>query len=163
MLAAGDVATAAAWNVVVGDIVDHETYIGGARSAWTSWTPTVTQGASMSLSANTSKYLKIGSVAFVRCAITFSSTGTSSNNIVLTLPAALATASSFGFVSIATASILVSTNRYKCFMQPFSSTTAMLFRPVSTDVDAVLGSSVFSGALVSGNTLEFSGMWEVAP
>jgi hypothetical protein len=149
--------------VLTNDVIDHETYIGGARSAWTSWTPTVTQGVSMSLSANTSKYLKIGSVVFVRCAITFSSTGTVANNIVLTLPAVLTCASSFGFVSIAVGSLLVSTDRYKVFMQPFSSTTQMLFRPVSSNVDAVLGSSVFSGALVSGNTLEFSGMWEVAP
>ena len=159
---AGDAVTAASYNVLTNDIIDHETLIGGARSAWTAWTPAFTQGVSMSLSSNTSKYLKIGSLAIVRCNVTFSSTGTTANNIFCTLPAALGHVSGLGYMFCGTGSLYTG-GQYGFMCKMNNSATQMSFKPTTTDVDYILGSGVFAGALGSGNQLSFTGMWEVAP
>ena len=162
---AGDAVTAASYNVLTNDIIDHETLIGGARSAWTAWTPAFTQGVSVSLSANTSKYLKIGSLAIVRCNVTFSSTGTTANNIFCTLPAAIAHVTNQGYLECGSGDLYVSANtgRYGFLCKMNNSATQMSFKPTTTDIDYILGSAIFAGALVSGNQLSFTGMWEVAP
>lgn len=162
VVTAGDAVTAASYNVLTNDIIDHETLIGGARSAWTAWTPAFTQGVSVSLSANTSKYLKIGSLAIVRCNVTFSSTGTTANNIFCTLPAAIAHVSGLGYLMCGTGSLYTG-GQYGFICKMNASTTQMSFKPTTTDTDYILGSAVFSGALSSGNQLSFTGMWEVAP
>ena len=71
MLAAGDVATAAAWNVVVGDIVDHETRIlalprgyKGATTLATSFNTTSTSyvdvtGLSVTFTAEASRRYRV--------------------------------------------------------------------------------------------------------
>ena len=154
--------TAAAQNIIVNDILDHETLVGGARSAWTSWTPAFTQGVSMSLSASNSKYLKIGSLAIVRCNVTFSSAGTAANNIFMTLPAALAHVGGLAYQMCGSGSLYTGGN-YGFLCKMNNSTTQMSFKPTTSDVDYILGSGVFSGALGSGNQVTFTGMWEVAP
>jgi len=160
-VSSGDAVTAAAWNVIANDVIDHETYIGGTRSAWTAWTPTVTQGVSVSLTNTNSKYLKIGSLVIVRCFIGFTSSGTAANNIFLTLPAALAHANAL-YLSCGSGSLYTG-GRYPFLCKMNSSTTQMSFKPTSSDTDGILGSTGFTGALGNGNQLDFTGMWEVAP
>lgn len=57
-----------------------------ALGPWTSYTPTLTQGVSVSLSANTSTYVQIGKIVVAFINITASSAGTASNEIQVSLP-----------------------------------------------------------------------------
>ena len=163
MLAAGDVATAAAWNVIANDVIDHETYIGGARSAWTSWTPVVTQGVSVAITSNSSAYLKLGSIVFVRCAFNVNASGTSSSLITITLPAALATVSGYNaYQEIGIGDIQSGGNRFPFFLQRNSSSTIMRLKGTNTTADDNLGTTGFL-QLTAGVPVNFTGTWEVAP
>ena len=163
MLAAGDVATAAAWNVITNDVIDHETYIGGARSAWTSWTPVLTQGVSVAITSNSSAYLKLGSLVIVRCSFTANGTGTAAAIITITLPAALTTVSGYNAYGAIGIGSMYTSNRFRFFLQRNNSTTQMRLSPTTTTADDQLGTHVFTGAVTPGVQYDFVGAWEVAP
>jgi hypothetical protein len=56
-------------------------------SAWTSWTPTVRQGATtLSTSNNLSTYIQYGKLVFVKCSISITSTGSAGGRISITSP-----------------------------------------------------------------------------
>ena len=159
--------TSAAHNVIVNDIIDHETRLANLApltAAWTAWTPTITQGATMSISTNTSAYLKIGSLAIVRCNVTFTSAGTLANTILVNVPAALATSSNFNYLSVGVGSLFITpTDRYHFVLTTNNSTTQFRLAPTTSNTDFVLGSGVFSGALKNGDALDFTAAWQVAP
>jgi hypothetical protein len=54
---------------------------------WTSFTPSFFQSASLSLSANTSKYTSVGDIGYLFVNVTFSSAGTANNVLYFTIPA----------------------------------------------------------------------------
>jgi hypothetical protein len=92
MLAAGDVATAAAWNVVVGDIVDHEIYVAGIRTnfaGYTTYTPTFTQLGAVP-KTTLAYYLQIGKFVHGYFQLTVTGAGgTAGNAIIIGLPVAI--------------------------------------------------------------------------
>ena len=55
---------------------------------WQSWTPVVTQGATITTSFNNSRYTQIGKTVIAQLSLTTSSAGTSSNKLLMTLPVA---------------------------------------------------------------------------
>ena len=83
-VAAGDVATAAAWNVLVGNDVAFSPL----AAAWVSYTPTLAQGASTNISKtiNTAKYLRVGTLLFVSIYFSVTGTGTANNAITVSVP-----------------------------------------------------------------------------
>jgi hypothetical protein len=54
---------------------------------WTSFTPSFFQSASLSLSANTSRYTSVGDIGYLFINVTFSSAGTSNNLLYFQIPA----------------------------------------------------------------------------
>jgi len=87
-VAAGDVATAAAWNVVVGDIVDHELYVSAIRTGLVDYTTTLAQGVSTNISktSNLSKYCVVGKTMFIWLRIFATAAGTAGSAITVTIP-----------------------------------------------------------------------------
>jgi hypothetical protein len=56
-------------------------------SAWTSWTPTVRQGATtLSTTGNLSTYIQYGKLVFIKCSIGITSTGSAGGRISVTSP-----------------------------------------------------------------------------
>jgi len=86
-VAAGDVATAAAWNVLVGNDIAFSPL----AAAWVSYTPTLAQGASTNISKtiNTAKYLRVGTLLFVNIYFSITGTGTANNTITVSLPSGI--------------------------------------------------------------------------
>jgi hypothetical protein len=56
---------------------------GTLKVAWGSWTPTVTQSASVTFTATYAKYIKIGDLVIVSCLLSITSAGTANNVIVV--------------------------------------------------------------------------------
>jgi len=157
--------TSAAHNIIVNDIIDlntRATVTDPAASAWTTWTPTVTQGVSVTVTSGGCKYLKLGSLVMVRGAINVSTSGTAGSVIYINLPAALATVSSFGYMTLGSGSLYTG-GRYPFLLMTNNSTTQLRLKSTTTTTDDVLGSGVFTGAIGSGNQIDFTAMWEVAP
>ena len=90
----GDVPTAAQLN----------TYTTGEGGAWTSWTPTVTQSGSVTVTNTRSRYARWGRKIEVTISLSVTGSGTSSNQITVSLPVTAAASGLFcaGFGSITT-------------------------------------------------------------
>src|SRR5215210_6522373 len=67
-------------------------YLGGpANAVWVSWTPTLTQGAPVTVTVVLARYTTVGKTAFVQFQLTLSTAGTANTQIVLGgIPAAIA-------------------------------------------------------------------------
>jgi hypothetical protein len=80
--------TSAAHNIIVNDIIDHETYISPLRSGWTSYTPTLAQGASTNISKTVNKcsYLKIGCLLYLNMYLDVTGAGTAGSDITISVP-----------------------------------------------------------------------------
>ena len=84
--------TSAAHNVIVGDIIDHETRIANGEAAWTTWTPSLT-GITTGNGTVTAKYLQIGKMVQFRFKFLLGSTSAISASPIITLPVTQATGS----------------------------------------------------------------------
>ena len=109
---AGQTYGAAAHNVIVNDVIDHESRLGAAEtliaplnSAWTSYTPTISQVGNVTKSVTYARYLKIGRLALVqvRLDVIAGTAGTAGTFVSVSLPSAVtpvgagASGPNFGF------------------------------------------------------------------
>ena len=94
-VAAGDVATAAAWNVLTNDVIDHDIYVSPIRTSWVDYTPTLAQGASTNIAKTVtySKYIQTGKLVIWVCRLEITGSGTAGSTITVTLPVTSAVAS----------------------------------------------------------------------
>lgn len=119
----GDVLTSDQMNAIGNNLLT----VGGA---WTSYTPTLAQGATTNISKTVdyAKYLDAGSLTIVRIQLTATGTGTANNAITITTPTTAAQATLFvgtGWYDDAGVAY-----RSLAFLQ--SATTLSLFRTDST-------------------------------
>lgn len=116
-------------------------------AAWTSWTPTVTQGTTITLGSNSCKYMTSGKVTLARGTILLNSTGTSGSELLVSLPntgvSIGISVSTFGtsIGPIGTATFSHGGTVYRCAAE-MSTTTSMHF--VTTSM--FIGSSFAAGA-----------------
>lgn len=135
--------------------------IGPIHGALTSWTPTVTQSGSVTVTNTRSVYQRIGRLIHWEMKLTVTGSGTSANAIVIGgLPATAATSAvpcgSSGWVFDSSAS----TN---FFGIPYlASTTTIQFVVETGTPSSFLGAAGFTSALASGDILLFQGFYEAA-
>ena len=67
----------------MGDIVDHELYVAGIRTGWTTWTPSFTNLTGGT--TNTARYIQIGKLVVCELKYTLASAGVS-GGVTFTLP-----------------------------------------------------------------------------
>ena len=93
---AGEVLTAAFWNA---QVRDQMTEVAPIMNAWTTFTPTIGQGATNNIAKTVtySKYVRVGKFVFWQFRLDVTGSGTSSNALTLSYPVAPATASVVGF------------------------------------------------------------------
>jgi hypothetical protein len=150
---------------VDGDVLtasDINTYLMGEGGAWTSFTPTVTQSGSVTVTNTRSTYARYGRTIHFSINLDVQTSGTGSNDIVIGgLPA-----------TAAAADMVVGTGRvYDAssggfgvdhFGQAYlASTTTIRLRPAANSLGN-LGSVAFTAGLANGDKISLSGTYEAA-
>lgn len=123
--------------------------------AWTSWTPTITQSAAVTITINRARYTKIGRTVHLQAKITMASTGTASNAIAIGgIP--IAPAASAADQLMSGMGYLYDTSATASFSGPIYMGAAATFNVVDEDATTannLLGVSGFTAALASGDLL----------
>ena len=148
-----------AWTGAAVTETDINTYLMGEGGAWTSWTPTVTQSVSVTVTTSIGKYARYGRTIIFRTRLTVTGSGTASNLVAVSLP--VTAASSTG--TIGAAYIYDSSAAlYYGGLVICASTTSVNFVATSSDLGGFLGAAGFTAALAVNDVIEFSGTYESA-
>lgn len=129
--------------------------------AWTTFTPTLTQSATVTKTVTYARYTKIGRLVIAQVALAVTGAGTASNAVLIGLPVAALNSAAIedigtGHIFDASA-VLV----YKGHAT-YASTTTIQLRPSSTTTTGVLGADTFTAALASGDEIGYSVTYEAA-
>lgn len=89
--------------------------------AWTGYTPTLTQSATITKTVTRAAYTRVGRTIRVQIFLTATSSGTAANNLIVGLPVAPAADNQLGVGLIYDTS---ASTRYVCTVQTFGSTLA---------------------------------------
>ncbi len=140
---------------------DINTYLTHTGGAWNTWTPTVTQSGSVTVTVTRATYFRAGRLIEFHASLAVTGSGTSSNAILMSLPVTAASSghpiNGSGYVSDSSAGF-----NYPGLAYLNSSTTVGL---VSTAVGGgigLLGSVSFTAGLASGDSVFISGTYQAA-
>lgn len=137
------------------------TLIAPAHGAWTSWTPTVTQSASVSGSSG-SYYIRIGRLIIASLYFAPSSSGTAANDIVITLPVTARGGTTVVYAGPAvTIEDTSATSRFTGVPVMVSTTTFKVMANVASTT-AYMGSTTFTAAITTGDFIYGQLMYEAA-
>lgn len=137
------------------------TYCAGEGGAWTSWTPTVTQSGSVTVTNTRSRYARYGRTIHWSIELNVTGSGSAANIISITLPVTAASAT-----STAGSGVLVDLSAALKFgfIAEFQSTTAFVMQCTDSSAAGRLGETgaPFAGGLASGDVIRASGTYEAA-
>lgn len=155
---AGEIVTAAQLNQDVRDNQLAAFPLG--VGAWTSFTPTLTQSATVTKTVTSATYMRVGRTIFVEYRLTVTGTGTAANAVLVGLPVTArgGTGTIAGSGSIYDSSANLS---YKGLAE-FASTSTVRFLPTETTVANFLGVTSFTAALASGDVVAGFLIYEAA-
>jgi len=158
-VAAGDVATAAAWNVLVGNDVAFSPL----AAAWVSYTPTLAQGASTNISktVQTARYLRVGTLLFINVYLAITGTGTSNNAITVSLPSGFTMPSNQFFLAGNGQYNDASVQRYPC-APVYNTSTAVQVNRTDQGPGGPIGQDP-TIAVASGDEIFVSFACEISP
>lgn len=158
---AGDILTAAQLNAELRDALLGAFPLGPPDLAWTAYTPTLTQSATVTKTVTYAKYTKTGRKVTVNVRLAVTGAGTASNAILIGLPVPAATAS---FVPCGIGWVLDSSAaRNYTGVAVLSSTTAVSI--IANNDPAELGAAGglnMTAALASPDTVNMSVTYEAA-
>ena len=140
---------------------DINTYLMGEGGAWTSWTTTVTQSDSVTVTVNTATYGRWGRMIICRMQVTVTGSGTGSNAIVVGgLPATAAVSvGAFGQGYLFDTSV---PNTFPFIVTLASSTSINLSSTSANASSLSLGVTSFTAGLASGDIINCSFTYEAA-
>lgn len=132
----------------------------GNAGPWTSFTPTLTQSATVTKTVNRGHYVRAGRSVIGESVMTCSSSGTAANNVVVGLPVAAATATNNtvmgeGFVYDASANFF-----YFGVLLRDTGTTATFLRRTDAAAAGYIGSSGFTAALTTSDIISYYFQYE---
>lgn len=132
-----------------------------AVTAWTAYTPTLTQSATVTKTVSVARYTRIGNLVTVGISLTVTGAGTASNGVVVGLPLTALAGTCFGagYIFDTSASLF-----YAGIAYPTSTTTFGLLIGSGTGVGNVAGapSGGFTAALAAGDLISFNLSYEAA-
>lgn len=157
---------AAATSITNANITDSRPLaaaLGGfANAAWTSYTPTLTQGATVAKTVTYAKWQRTGRMITVEGILSVTGSGTSSTGVEIGLPVAAALGGGSNGV-IGTGMIYnVSTSFLFKGIADLLTTSTFCLRTVHSTSAAALGAASFTGGLASGDQVRFSVTYEAA-
>ena len=156
---AGDVLTAAQLNAELRDALLAAFPI--SVNAWTAYTPTLTQSATVTKTVNYARYMKIGRTVIVNMLLTVTGSGTAVNSVIIGLPVAADTAANDAAIGTGVILDTSAVLNYGGLALLASATTCWLI-PSSTDSGNILGAGVFSAALAVGDKVRIHVVYESA-
>jgi hypothetical protein len=137
--------------------------IGPVHGAWTSWTPTVTQSGSVTVTVSAAAYSRLGRLIIGSCILSVTGSGTGANDVILSLPVAAAGGLVVngviggGFIYDVSA-----TSKYRGLVVVGASASQARMLGMGSSADAYLGSNTFTAGLASGDTVSMSFQYEAA-
>jgi hypothetical protein len=134
---------------------DVNTYLMGEGGAWTSWTPTVTQSGSVTVTNTRSRYARYGRTIHFSLQLSVTGSGTGSNAVLISFPVTAASAITGGVGYLTDASAPAS---YMGILYANSTTNFGILGTGS----GYLGSTTFTAALASGDIIFAHGTYEAA-
>ena len=139
---------------------DVNLYLAGEGGAWQSYTPTVTQSGSVTVTNTRSRFARYGRTIHVSVKLTVTGSGTASNAVNISLPvtAASTDAAAAGSGSIFDTSVTVD-HRGLPFL---NSTTVFAFVPTANTASGALGANGFTAALAVGDVISAGFTYEAA-
>ena len=150
------------WNAAALTESDINTYLMGEGGAWTSWTPTVTQSGSVTVTNTRSRYARYGRTIHFSLSLSVTGSGTSTNAVLVSTPVTAAASTlviGTGWINDTSASTYYGGVAY------LASTTTIALLPSATNANGVaLGQTGagFSAGLASGDLINISGTFEAA-
>ena len=128
---------------------------------WTSWTPTVTQSGSVTVTNTRSRYARYGRTIHAIVDVTVTGSGTGANNVVLSLPVTAADVfAGFGSGRLYDVS---ATSSYPFVVELVTTTTARFATAVEVaGVSPWLGGASFVAGLASGDLIRCGFTYEAA-
>lgn len=149
-----------AWDGATLTESDINTYLMGEGGAWTSWTPTVTQSGSVTVTNTRSRYARYGRTIHFTAQLSVTGSGTGSNAITISLPVTAAASAQMvgvGLLVDSSASLI-----YPSVLLASSTTALQMRDTTAVGADGRLGFAVFTAGLASGDTIQISGTYEAA-
>lgn len=150
--ATGETVTATLLNAEVRDP------LAALAGAWNSWTPTLTQGATVSATVQYAKYTRVGKRVEAQLWVNATGTGTAGTKITISLP--IAATSPIGLL-VGAAYVSQGTNVYAAFAK-ISSSTELDFTCTNTVGPTASIGAEPSFAIGSGGSVRASVVYEVA-
>ena len=142
---------------------DVNQFLAGEGGAWSSWSPTVTQSGSVTVTNTRSRFARYGRTIHFSISLVVTGSGVANNGIAISLPV---TAAASGAVTGGTGMLFdTSTGLFRPFLVGPSSTTAFVVRGTAGGTGTPnLGQTgaTFGAALAVNDTIEASGTYEAA-
>jgi hypothetical protein len=152
------------WNGATLTESDINTYLMGEGGAWTSWTPTVTQSASVTVTNTHSRYARYGRTIHATTLLTVTGSGTASNDILISLPVTAAAAYGAAAIVMGVGHVIDSSASlsYHGPAVSFNTTTCRIKAASAASSTGYLGGTTFTAGLASGDNLLFTITYEAA-
>jgi len=151
-----------AWDGATLTEADILLYLSGEGGAWSSWSPSVTQSGSVTVTNTRSTYARYGRTIHGQLSVSVTGTGTGANSITISLPVTAAASNVvIGQGTLKDAS--ASNARFGGIAQLTSTTLMVLISTnVSVATPGALGSVDFTAGLASGDDIFVSFTYEAA-
>jgi len=152
---AGDVLTAAQLNAELRDALLGAFPLGPPDVAWTGWTPTLTQGVTVTKTVTYAKYARVGRLIVTNAVLAVTGAGTAGQKVTSTLPVVPSLAN-FVTGTFWISDTSAASNYTGVGFVETSSTIAGMANAMA----GPLGISSFTAALAAGDTVGFSAIYE---
>jgi len=155
----GELVTAAELNQEIRDNINAVAPLGAG--AWTSFVPTLTQGASVANTVAYAKYFQIGKLTIAQVKLNVTGVGTATTNIGVTLPVPFTASGAPRIIGDGWIYDASANSVYKAIIE-ITSTQGIFFRPTTTTANDFLGSAAMTAALASGDLVTYSAIYEAS-
>jgi hypothetical protein len=139
---------------------DFNTYLTGEGGAWTTFTPSVVQSGSVTVTNTRSRYARWGRLIIVTAKLAVTGSGTGSNTVTVSTPVTAASTDAvllgFGTIFDSSASL-----EYKGIPYLASTSTVGLV-PTNSTATGALGANQFTAGLASGDIISIAFAYEAA-
>jgi hypothetical protein len=150
-----------AWSAAALTESDINTYLMHEGGAWTTWTPTLTQSGSVTVTVTRATYARSGRKIEFHAQLSVTGSGTGSNAILMSLPV---TAASSNHPINGTGAVTdTSASQNSSGIAYLNSTTTVGIQPAGVGLGyGLLGFVGFTAALTSGDLIHINGTYEAA-
>jgi len=154
----GEVVTASIMNTHIRDNLNAAFPNGAVSSAWTTFTPTLTQSGTVTKTVTYASYMKIGRLVIANVLLAVTGSGTGGNGVKVGLPVTAAQAGNMACGSF----WIIDSSAVTNYTGVAELDSTSVVKGVANAQSSELGSASFTAALASGDTVSYAVMYEAA-